>query len=103
MDRVPRFQGTKLKDERIVDANERISEEVLLTLESLATAIDEKEGKKTGLQAYFSYFGRLIVIGAIISLAFTFLSVYRMPIFQEWKMIFLIALVFWWKRYWYTL
>ena len=94
LDRVPRFQGTILKDERIVDANERISEEVLLTLESLATAIDEKEGKKTGLQAYFSYFGRLIVIGAIISLAFTFLSVYRMPIFQEWKMIFLIALVF---------
>ena len=94
LDRVPRFQGTILKDERIVDANERISEEVLLTLESLATAIGEKEGGKTGAQVFFSYFGRLIVIGSIISLAFTFLSVYRRPIFQQWKMIFLISLVF---------
>ncbi len=94
LDRVPRFQGTILKDERIVDANERISEEVLLTLESLSTSIDEKEGKKTGLEAFLSYFGRLIVVGSIISLSFTFLSVYRMEIFQEWKMIFLIALVF---------
>ena len=94
LDRVPRFQGTILKDERIVDANERISEEVLLTLESLSTSIDEKEGKKTGLEAFLSYLGRLIVVGSIISLSFTFLSVYRMEIFQEWKMIFLIALVF---------
>ena len=94
LDRVPRFQGTILKDERIVDANERISEEVLLTLESLATSIDEKEGKKAGLQAFYSYLGRLIVIGAIISFAFTFIGVYRMPIFKEWKMILLIALIF---------
>ncbi len=50
LDRVSRFQGTILKDERIVDANERISEEVLLTLESLATAIDEIKRKKTGLK-----------------------------------------------------
>lgn len=94
LSRVPRFQGTILKDEKIVDANERISEDVLLTLESLAAAIDEKEGKKTGLQAFFSYFGRLVVIGSIISFAFTFIGVYRMQIFQEWKMILLIALVF---------
>ena len=94
LDRVPRFQGTILKDERIVDANERISEEVLLTLESLATAVGEKEGGKTGAQVFLSYFGRLIVIGSIISLAFTFLSVYRRSIFQQWKMIFLISLVF---------
>jgi len=94
LDRVPRFQGTILKDEKIVDANERISEDVLLTLESLATAIDEKEGKKSGLQAAFSYVGRLVIIGAIISFAFTFIGVYRMQIFQEWKMILLIALVF---------
>ena len=94
LSKVSRFQGTILKDERIVDANERIIEDVLLTLESLANAIDEKEGKKTGLQAFFSYLGRLIVIGAIISFTFTFIGVYRMPIFQEWKMIFLIALVF---------
>ena len=94
LDRVPRFQGTILKEERIVDANERISEEVLLTLESLATAIGEKEGGKTGAQVFFSYFGRLIVIGSIISLAFTFLSVYRRSIFQQWKMIFLISLIF---------
>ncbi len=94
IDRVPRFQGTILKDERIVDANERISEEVLLTLASLATAIDEKEGKKTGVQAFLRYLGRLVVIGSIISFAFTFIGVYRMPIFREWKMILLIALVF---------
>ncbi len=81
LSKVSRFQGTILKDERIVDANERIIEDVLLTLASLANAIDEKEGKKTGLQAFFSYLGRLIVIGAIISFTFTFIGVYRMPTF----------------------
>ncbi len=94
LDKVPRYQGTILKDEKIVDANERINENVLLTLESLAFALDEKEGKKTGAQAVIRYFGRLVVIGAIISFAFTFIGVYRMPIFREWKMILLIALVF---------
>ena len=94
LDRVPRYQGTILKDERIVDANERISEETLLKLESLSAAVDERGGKKTNVQAFFSYLGRLVVIGAIISFAFTFIGIYRTQIFQEWKMILLISLVF---------
>ena len=94
LDKVPRYQGTILKDEKIVDANERINENVLLTLESLSFAFDEKEGKQSGFQALMRNVGKIVVTGSIISIAFTFISVYRAPIFREWKMIFLISMVF---------
>ena len=93
-DRVPRFQGTVLKDERIVDENTRINEDILQKLQSLATAIEAKEGSQTGLEIISTYIGRIILIGVVISFLITFLIVYRKPVFDDWKMLLLISLIF---------
>ena len=93
-DRVPRFQGTVLKDERIVDENTRINEDILQKLQSLATAIEAKEGLQTGLEIISTYIGRIILIGVVISFLITFLIIYRKPVFDDWKMMLLISLIF---------
>ena len=93
-DRVPRFQGTVLKNERIVDANTRINADILQNLQSLAVAIEKKEGSQSGRAVLSSYVGRIILIAGVISFLFTFLMIYRKPVFDNWKMILLISLIF---------
>ena len=93
-DRVPRNKGIILKNERIVDANTRVTEDDLQKLHSLSVAIDTKAMEEKGLDVIFAYLGRILVIGIIISFFFTFLLTYRTPIFEDWKMVLLIGLVF---------
>ena len=93
-DRVPRNKGIILKNERIVDANTRITDDDLQKLSSLSVALNQKsiEGKKVEL--LFEYLGRILVIGIVVSFFFTFLLTYRTPIFEDWKMVLLIGLIF---------
>ena len=94
LDRVPRSQGVVLKNELIVDANMRITEGILLKLNSLSVAISKEgdgEGVFKGIQ---SILGRIILLSALVSLFFAFLIVYRISIFNDWRMVLLISLVF---------
>ena len=93
-DRVPRNKGIILKNERIVDANTRITDDDLQKLSSLSVALNQKsiEGKK--LELLLEYLGRILVIGIVVSFFFTFLLTYRTPIFEDWKMVLLIGLIF---------
>ena len=53
LDKVPRSQGVVLKNELIVDANMRITEEVLLKLNSLSASVEGQRyetGMLCGLQ-----------------------------------------------------
>jgi len=93
-DRVPRNKGIILKNERIVDANTRITDDDLQKLHSLSVAIDIKSLEEKGLDAALAYLGRILVIGIIISFFFTFLLTYRTPIFENWKMVLLLGLIF---------
>ena len=93
-DRVPRNKGIILKNERIVDANTRITADDLQKLHSLSVAIDIKAREEKGLDVALSYLGRILVIGIIISFFFTFLLTYRTTIFEDWKMVLLLALIF---------
>ena len=92
-DRVPRNKGIILKNERIVDANTRITDDDLQKLHSLSVAIDTKAVEEERLTIAMAYFGRILVIGIIISFFFTFLLTYRTPIFKDWKMVLLIGLL----------
>jgi len=76
-DRVPRNKGIILKNERIVDANTRITNDDLQKLHSLSVAIDTKAVEEKRLTIAMAYFGRILVIGIIISFFFTFLLTYR--------------------------
>ncbi|MBC8345790.1 MAG: HDIG domain-containing protein [Candidatus Marinimicrobia bacterium] len=93
-DRVPRNKGIILKNERIVDANTRITTDDLQKLHSLSVAIDIKAREEKGLDVALAYLGRILVIGIIISFFFTFLLTYRTTIFEDWKMVLLLALIF---------
>ena len=94
LDKVPRSQGVVLKNELIVDANVRVTKDVLLKLKSLSNAVMQKE-KRTGvLQKIQGFFGRIILLLVILSLFFAFLALYKKNIFQDWKMVLLISIVF---------
>ena len=93
-DRVPRNKGIILKNERILDANTRVTEEDLQRLFSLSVAIDNKAMQESRTDIVLAYFGRILVIGIIVSFFFTFLLTYRKPIFDDWKMVLLIGMVF---------
>ncbi len=89
---VPRSKGVVLENELIVDANIRITEDVLQKLNSLSASIDSmNEGRP--LDNLWSYLGRLILLSVVISLFFTFLYMYRMDVFSDWKMILLMSII----------
>lgn len=90
---VPRFHATVLKNERIIDANMRVTEDVLLKLESLTLAERNRQGLETGWEKTVAFFGRLIIIGIVVSFFFTFLIVHRTHIYNDPKMVLLIALI----------
>lgn len=93
-DRVPRNKGIILKNERILDANTRVIEDDLQKLFSLSVAIDNKAMQESSTDIVLAYVGRILVIGIIVSFFFTFLLTYRKPIFDDWRMVLLIGLIF---------
>ena len=93
-DRVPRNKGIILKNERILDANTRVTEDDLQKLFSLSVAIDNKAMQESSTDIVLAYVGRILVIGIIVSFFFTFLLTYRKPIFDDWRMVLLIGLIF---------
>ena len=94
LDIVPRSQGVVLENELIVDANMRITDDILLKLNSLSAAI-KKQDYGTGIfKDLQSIIGTILLLSMIISLFFTFIVIYRKSIFQDWKMVLLISIVF---------
>lgn len=94
LNRVPRHQGIVLKDEMIVDANQRITTDVLQKLESLTVALSKQTNRERGWAILTEYLGRFIIISVVVSFFFTFLLIYRRPTFEVWKLVLLIALIF---------
>ena len=92
--KVPRSHGVVLENELIVDANMRITEEVLSKLNSLSYAVSLQQERSGFYRLFGSFLGRLILLSVIISLFFAFLVVYRVSIFHDWKMVLLISVIF---------
>ncbi len=89
---VPRSKGVVLERELIVDANIRITEDVLQKLNSLTIAIDN-QNKGRSLNNIWNYLGRVILLSIVISLFFTFLYMYRIDVFSDSKMILLMSII----------
>jgi len=94
LDKVPRSQGVVLENELIVDANMRITDDILLKLNSLSAAVSRHDHSAGILKGIQGLIGRIMLLSVIISLFFAFLVVYRITIFQDWKMVLLISIVF---------
>tara|TARA_B100000287_G_scaffold434973_1_gene501223 strand:+ start:74 stop:2380 length:2307 start_codon:yes stop_codon:yes gene_type:complete len=89
---VPRSKGVVLERELIVDANIRITEDVLQKLNSLTIEIDN-QNKGRSLNNIWNYLGRVILLSIVISLFFTFLYMYRIDVFNDSKMILLMSII----------
>ena len=94
INKIPLSQGVVLKNELIVDANIRITNDVLQKLNSLSLAITKETPDSIWLKYISSFFGRLILVSVNFSLFFFFLIVYRIDLFKDWKMILLISIIF---------
>ncbi|MED5426529.1 MAG: HDIG domain-containing metalloprotein, partial [Candidatus Neomarinimicrobiota bacterium] len=94
LNNVPRSQGVVLQNEMIVDANTRITEDILQKLNSLSTAV-VKQGPESGWRkTFFTFTGKFILLSIIVSMFFAYLIVYRIQTFKDWKMVLLITIVF---------
>ena len=93
-DRVPRNKGIILKNERIIDANTRITADEIQKLYSLSVALNKKSNDGEVTQVVLEYLGRILVISIVVSFFFTFLLTYRKAIFEDWKIVLLIASIF---------
>jgi len=94
LNKVPRSQGVVLENELIVDANIRITDDVLQKLNSLSVAVTKQEKGSGWTKIIVNYLGRIILLSVVVSLFFAFLVVYRITIFRDWKMVLLISIVF---------
>jgi len=94
LNKVPRSQGVVLENEMIVDANQRITVDILQKLNSLALITEQQEDRKGWTKSFFNYVGKFILISVVVSFFFTFLLIYRISIFNDWKMVLLISLIF---------
>jgi len=94
LNRVPRFQGTVLKNERIVEKNTRVTDDILLKLRSLESAQGMADGIVGLWQKFLESLGKFILIGIIYSFFFTFLVIYRKDTFLNHRLILLVAILF---------
>ena len=93
LDRVSRFQGTVLANELIVDANNRITDSVLLKLKSLQFEYSRRLGYEKATDKLREYLGAYFVVSILLFLLFSFLYIYRRSYFKEHKMLFLISII----------
>ena len=91
---IPKSRGVILKDEMIVDANTRITNDVLQKLNSLSFVISKKQISSQIGTVFLGYMGRIILLSVIFTLFYTFLIVYRPDTFHDWKMVLLISIIF---------
>lgn len=92
--RVPISKGVVLENEKIVDANTRVTPEIKRKLESLADA-KAKQGLEYGLmQQVFTYTGRLLFVAIVLFFFVAFLLTYRPDIYEDNKHVLLISLIF---------
>ena len=91
---IPKSRGVILKDEMIVDANTRITKDILQKLNSLSFIISKQKISSGIGTVFLGYLGRFILLSIIFTLFYTFLIVYRPDTFHDWKMVLLISIIF---------
>lgn len=92
--RVPISKGIVLENEKIVDANTRVTPEIQRKLTSLAAAKAKRGGEQGILSQVYTYTGRLLFVAIILFFFVAFLLTYRPEIYEDNKHVLLISLVF---------
>ena len=92
-DKVPIYKRLILKDERVVDANEKITPEVMDALSSLSKEKREREFGESAWRERLFTLGRVAVVAAVVSVFVIFLILFRPAIAGHGPHLFLFALV----------
>jgi len=90
MDLVPRTVGYVKENERIVSKHDRITPDIKLKLDSLERALRERTGKA---EMMLQFLGRFLMVLVIIGLFSLYIFLFRRKIFQNNKMLALIAVL----------
>ncbi len=90
---VARGKDLVFENERIVDANERITKEIYQKLYSLEVAIAEKSELEGDLQNILSQLGKFLLTALILILYVLYLSANRKKIFRDNKKLLLISIL----------
>lgn len=92
---VPLSKGFVLENERIVNTHEIITEEILEKLNSLASAKAEKEAREgSGFSLLLPYIGKILIVSLSLSFLVMFLMISRKDIFNNFKKMFMIFIIF---------
>ncbi len=94
VDMVPPAKGIVLKNERIVDANTRVTEEVLLRLSSLAAAKTQLLASAGGIQLWLPRIGMVLITTICLAFFFVWLYVYRRHLYRQNRILLLMNLLF---------
>ncbi len=90
---VPLSKGIVLENERIVNAHEIITPEILEKLSSLAAATSEREDREGGAKLLLPAIGKLLTSSIALSFTLIFLFVARRPLFHDLKRMFMIFII----------
>ncbi|MFC1543548.1 HD family phosphohydrolase [Candidatus Neomarinimicrobiota bacterium] len=93
VDRVPISKGLVLKNERIVDANTRVTPEVLEKLNSLAAAKSQAIASAGGIQLWLPRIGMVAITFILFLFFFAWLYIYRNPWFRQNRVLLLTNLL----------
>lgn len=90
IDLVPRTVGYVKENERIVSKHDRITPDIKLKLDSLERALRERTGKT---EVMLQFLGKFLMVFVIIGLFSLYIFLFRRRIFQNNKMLALIAVL----------
>ncbi len=91
---VPLTRGYVEQDERIIDSNEKITNDIYQKLTSLSIALKERSATQRGWQQFKFHFGRILFALTVIMLAVFYLYYYRRSIFRDNLMLGMITIIF---------
>jgi len=93
VDKVPISKGFVLKNERLVDANTRVTPEILEKINSLAAAKSQAIASAGGFQLWLPRIGMVAITIILLGFFFTWLYVYRRSWYRRNRILLLINLL----------
>lgn len=101
INKVPISKGIVLENEKIVDANTRVTPEILSKIESLSKERVRRSNIRGGLRKSLPligdpviFIGQILMIAIVFSFFIIYLSIYRPAIVRDGKMVLLIGIIF---------
>ncbi len=93
INRIPIVQGKVLKDEKIVDANTRITADIYQKLTSLNTETSLRYAQSFGWRFLIKFAGDYLIMSILVSILMIFLYIYDKKLLRDLKRMSLLLLV----------